>query len=148
MLCSACENIDLDQVIEDGGHELHASYNALNASASHGCELCSFLKDKLPLHKRDLTLCNVQRVDIESEEWLGGAEEAYEPLSSLFPIKKFAKKLSNAPVVLRVHQDEIQDSDETAIRHVQIAIPDFHRHEDMRYDLWQEIELYTPEGQY
>lgn len=97
------------------------------------------------MYRRDLPLCNVQRVDIESEEWLGGAEEAYEPLTALFPMKKFAKKLSNTPVVLRVHQEEIQDSDETGIRHVQIAIPDFHRHEDMRYDLWQEIELYTPE---
>ncbi|KAH8803638.1 heterokaryon incompatibility protein-domain-containing protein [Xylogone sp. PMI_703] len=145
MLCSACRNIDLEQVLEEDGHQLHDSYNDLIASAAQGCLLCSFFKEKLPLYKRDLTLCKVQRVDIDSGEWLGGAEEVYEPLSNIFPAKKFNKKLSSAPVILRMHQDDIQDSDETGIRQVQIAIPDFHRHDDMRFDLWQEIELYAGE---
>jgi hypothetical protein len=147
MLCNACRNIDLEQVVEEGGHQLCTSYNALITSAAQGCSLCSFFKEKLPLYRRDLKLCNVQRVDIDSEEWLGGAEEAYEPLSNLFPSNKFGKKLSTAPVILRVHQEEIQDSNEIGIRQVQIAVPDFHRHGDMRFDLWQEVELYAHEGQ-
>ncbi|KAH8661563.1 heterokaryon incompatibility protein-domain-containing protein [Tricladium varicosporioides] len=145
MLCTACRQIDIDNVLEEGGHQLHASYNALVASATRGCTLCNFLKEVLPLYKRDLSICEVQRVDVNTEEWLGGAETAYEPLPNLFPMKKYGKKLAAVPVVLRVHAEEITNSIETGIRTVQIAVPDFHRHEDMRFDVYQEIELYAHE---
>lgn len=146
MLCTSCRQIDLDNVLEEGGHQLHASYNALVTSAARGCTLCNFLKERLPLYKRDLSICEVQRVDVNTEEWLGGAETAYEPLLNLFPANRYGKKLAAAPVVLRVHAEEITNSTETGIRSVQIAVPDFHRHEDMRFDVYQEIEVYAHEG--
>jgi len=146
MLCTACRHIDLKQVVDGGGQQLHASYNALSDSASKGCTLCTFIRERLPLYKRDLELCRVQRIEISTGEWLGGTESSYEPLSSLFPSKKFGRKLATAPVVLRVEDSEIKNTIDTGIRFVQIAVPDFHRNGDMRYDLWQDIELYTLSG--
>jgi hypothetical protein len=146
MLCNACRDIDLDGVVDEGGFELHPSYNALKDSAVHGCALCKFLCELLPLYKCNLDLCEVQRVEISSGEWVGGAERAFAPLSSLFPMKLFNKKLATLPVVLRVHETDIESSSEMGIRFVQVAIPDFHREGDMQYDVLKELEFFAHEG--
>jgi hypothetical protein len=77
----------LCEAVEESGHQLYGSYNALNASAAQSCTLCCFFRERLPLYTRDYALFHVWQVGVETGEWYGGAEEAYEPLVKPFLVE-------------------------------------------------------------